>query len=216
LWPTAAHRSLEPEVVSMKRRSLVISLSIFVLALSAVVPAGATWSPQRQDQEVPKETFSGTLVGIGGALAGRTVSFTLRLDGRTSRGVALRYAQLLRTKGQTALQRQLEHNDLGSFAVVGQVGKRVNFAYETATPEGRRITVLFERWLQFFELRYGTRSQDYPFSYLELSIDANGKGSGTFIGAAKVYFEKDDPSTLTVENFSTYPLRVVNVEVSRD
>ena len=48
-----------------------------------------------------------------------------------------------------------------------------------------------------------------------MSVDKNGNGTGTLIGAAKLYFEKDDPATLNVENFATYPLRVVNVRMER-
>ena len=56
------------------------------------------------------------------------------------------------------------------------MGRDLNFILETQTENGRKITILFERWLQMFELRYGTRSQDYPFAYIELFINDNGKG----------------------------------------
>lgn len=101
---------------------------------------------------------------------------------------------------------------MGRFAVTGHTGLPVNFAYVSDTGDGRRITVLFERWIEPFELRRGMRSQFYPFSYLELSLDRDGRGGGIFIGAAKVSFDREEPTTLNVENFSTYPLRVVNVE----
>ena len=46
-----------------------------------------------------------------------------------------------------------------------------------------------------------------------ITVDRAGKGSGIMIGAAKVFIDDDDPDTLTVENFGTYPLRLVNVEL---
>src|SRR5256885_10035521 len=44
------------------------------------------------------------------------------------------------------------------------------FPYTTLF-RSRKITVLFERWLKMFEVRNGTRSEDYPFTYLELFIN---------------------------------------------
>lgn len=189
--------------------TLSLLITLFLPALQPSVGA------QPQDEEEIREVYSGTLVGLGGTVGGRTATFTLNLTGRSTRDQALRYAELLRTKGQDALRKQLDGRDVGRFSLTGRAGQTVNFAYEQQTPEGRRVIAVWERWLQPFELRYGSRSQDYPFTYLEISIDRNGKGTGTLIGAAKLYFEKDDPSQLTVENFATYPIRVVNVRLER-
>jgi hypothetical protein len=76
---------------------------------------------------------------------------------------------------------------------------------------GRRITILFERWLNLFEVRYGTRSEDYPFTYAEIYLDAQGKGEGTLIPAARIRFEKDN-QTVEIENFGMYPARLAGVQ----
>jgi len=80
---------------------------------------------------------------------------------------------------------EIHKEDLGQFAVGGNVGRNINIVREHRTDHGRKITLVFERWLQMFELRYGTRSEDYPFTYAELYIDDNGKGEGSLIPAAK-------------------------------
>jgi hypothetical protein len=197
----------------MKRRSLVVAAALCVVAALTAIPSPATVREPQQDVESIKEVYTGTLMGIGGAASGRTIGFTLTLNGRVSRSATLRYVALLKEKGQDALLKQLDGRDLGSFAVTGRTGRTVNFAYERSTPEGRQLIVVFERWIELFEVRYGLRSQNYPFSYLEISFDNDGdKGQGTFIGAARLYFDDDTPDTLTVENFATYPLRVVDVE----
>jgi hypothetical protein len=197
----------------MTKRMLILATTALTLALYAAVPAAGAAAPQVEEGR--REVFTGTLMGIGGTAGGRTAPFTLTLDSYVTRQQALQYVNLLREKGQDAFQRQIDDRDLGSFSLTGRIRRQVNFAFSQPTEEGRRIIILFERWVQPYELRYGTRSQNYPFSYLELSIDREGKGHGTFIGAARVYFEKDDPSTLTVENFGVYPLRVVGVEQER-
>jgi hypothetical protein len=99
---------------------------------------------------------------------------------------------------------------LGTIQFEG-LGRDINVVREKQTEAGRKITIVFERWLQFFELRYGTRSVDYPFTYIELYINAQGKGEGTMIGAARISWDKKKDA-IDVENFATYPLRLVNVE----
>ena len=198
----------------MRRHSIVLLGVLAAFVGSA--PAGRVLAaPPQKDSHEFRETYTGTLVGIGGGAGGRTANFTLRLNASVSPDVVQRYAELLRSKGQDALLDQLRDKDVGTFSVTGQTGRTVNFAFIQNTGEGRRVIVIFERWLQLFEIRNGTRSENYPFTYLEFSIDEKGKGNGTFIGAAKVYFDKDDPNTLNVENFATYPLRVVNVTAKR-
>lgn len=100
---------------------------------------------------------------------------------------------------------------LGTFALTGQVGRDVNVVRVRRTETGRRITLLFERWLNLFEVRYGTRSQDYPFTYAEIFVDAQGKGEGTLISAARIRFDKDD-QMVEIENFGIYPTRLAGIQ----
>jgi hypothetical protein len=69
--------------------------------------------------------------------------------------------------------------------------------------------ILFERWMNIYELRSGARSVDYPFSYVELILDPDGRGEGTFIPAARVRFAGGNQ--VEVENFGIYPARLFGV-----
>ena len=74
-----------------------------------------------------------------------------------------------------------------------------------------RIRVVFKRWLGFGELRRGTRSVDYPFTYVELRINQNGRGDGMIIPAARV--RARGSNTLEVEDFGTFPGRLLGVRM---
>ena len=161
-----------------------------------------------------KETFTGTIVGIGGELGGVTRPFTLTIKGQTSDEEAARLIDVLKSGGQEALLRAIHKEDLGQFAVEGNVGRKINAVREHRTEHGRKITLVFERWLRMFELRYGTRSEDYPFSYAELYIDDDGKGEGSIIPAARIYFDKKEQNTVAIENFGIYPARLANVRLA--
>jgi hypothetical protein len=103
--------------------------------------------------------------------------------------------------------------ELGHFSVDGQVGRDLNFVQESQSPKGRKITIIFERWLRMFEVRNATRSRDYPFTYIELFVDDNGKGEGSLVGLAKLSADKQNPNTFDIENFGTYAAKLMGVEL---
>src|SRR5207253_3958010 len=149
-----------------------------------------------------REVYTGTVIGVGGQLGGVSRPFTLTIEGHTSDLEARRDVAILAEGRQDALLRALRDKRLGYFSLGGQLGRDLNFVQETPTANGgRRITVLFERWLNLYEVRYGTRSEDYPFTYIELLIDRAGKGEGSLIPAAKIYFDKQHGNQVDVENF---------------
>ncbi len=160
-------------------------------------------------QRATKETSTGTIVGIGGALGGVSRPFTMEIDGVTSDADAERFAEILRTQGQDALLKAITKEKKGRFAVDGHVGHDLNTVRSHESPNGRRITAIFDRW----EKMYGTRSLDYPFTYIELFVDNSGKGEGSLIAAAKIYFDKKNRNTVNIENFGIYPARLMGVQL---
>jgi hypothetical protein len=170
---------------------------------------------RQKDQTSTKEVYTGTAVAIGGGFGGRSRSFTLELTGNTSDAEAQQDFQILQAQGQDALMKAIGKTKLGFFSFEGQVGRDLNFVQETDTEDGRKIVVLFERWLKMFEVRNGTRSEDYPFTYIELFINDKGKGEGSLIGQARVSMDKRHTGMLDVENFGTYPARLMGVELRK-
>jgi hypothetical protein len=194
----------------MRRKETSVSL-ILVRVVAAVF--FLTLSSATAQQLRGRQEFTGTIVGTGGNLGGRTYSFTLTIDRFTADAEASRDAQILRTRGQDAVLDVIRKQKVGTFSLVGQLGRDVNFARVRRMPDGRlRIVAAFERWLNMYEVRYGTRSQDYPFTYIEIYFDENGKGEGTLIPAARISFNRKNQNQLDIENFGIYPARLVGVE----
>jgi hypothetical protein len=179
-------------------KSLVFFATLVLLSFAPKINA------QRQ------EVYTGTIVGVGGRLGGVSRPFTLTLNGYTADGAAKRAVATLAEGGQDRLLSEIRNNNLGRFSIGGQLGREVNFVVEDRLPNGdRKIMILFERWLNLYEARYGSRSTDYPLSYVELIVDRNGHGQGTFIPAARVRFNKKNE--VEVENFGIYPARLSGV-----
>jgi len=166
-----------------------------------------------------KEVLQGTVISFGSGFDTRTRSalFSLNINGTTSDQDTQRYLDLLREGGQDSVLKEIEKQDLGRFSVGANVGVPINFVRESTVDGKRRIFVVFERWTQFAELRGGYRSLDYPFGVIELFIDPKtGKGEGTYIAAARVNWDKDSKNgqyQVEIENFATYPARLMGVKV---
>lgn len=165
-----------------------------------------------------QETFTGTIIatGSGRNVATRTSNFTLTLKGLTSNDKTEQYLQTLKTNGQTSLLESIRNEDLGSLVVGGQLGRTLNVVRERNVDGKRKIYVLFERWTEFAELRGGYRSLDYPFGYVELTIDPRtGSGEGKYFAAAKVRMKKNKDSgvyQVEVEDYATFPAKLVQVK----
>lgn len=163
-----------------------------------------------------RETFTGTVVSFGTGLNTRTVTrtFTLTIDGTTSDQLAQEYLGTLQSGGQDDLLDAINNRTLGRFSVGANVGVPVNVVRERVENGQRRIFIVFERWMQFAELRGGYRSTDYPFGVIELNIDERtGKGEGTYIAAAQIRWKKgkNNDYYVEVENFATFPARLMGV-----
>ena len=200
----------------MKTKRLLGTLGIcciFTIGLSLAPPSLTGEDKERPPRSSAKEVYTGSVAAIGGQFAGASRPFTLEISGYTPSDEAQRDFDILRTKGQDDFIKAISHKKFGSFSLDGQVGRDLRFVQESQTEKGRKITILFERWLQMFEVKYGTRSQDYPFTYIELFVNDNGKGEGSVVGLAKVSFDKKNPDTLDVENFGTYAAKLMGVEL---
>jgi len=160
-----------------------------------------------------KEVYTGTVVAIGGQFGGASRPFTLEITGYTPGEEVQQDFEILQTRGQDDFMKAISHKKLGRFSLDGQVGRDLNFVQESQTEKSRKITILFERWLRMFEVRYGTRTRDYPFTYIELFVDDNGKGDGSIVGLAKVSADKKNPNTLDIENYGTYAAKLMGVDL---
>ncbi|HUR98946.1 MAG TPA: hypothetical protein VMZ26_12840 [Pyrinomonadaceae bacterium] len=164
-------------------------------------------------------TITGTAVIYGTGFNTRTISrpFTMVVNGRTSAAQATQYLNTLQRGGQDDLLRELDHNDLGRFSLTGSVGQPLSAVIVDEDNGSTRIRAVFQRWIGFGELRYGLRSADYPFGYVEIRIDPQtGRGEGTIIPAARIRFRNarnGGMDQVEIEDFGTFPGRLMGVQM---
>lgn len=163
------------------------------------------------------ETYTGTVLsyGMGRNIRTTTNTFTLNINGITSDADVDRAVAVLQEGGQDDLLSAIRKNDFGNFAVGGRLGRDLIGVRIDQVDGKKRIRAVFERWMNFSEIRGGYRSVDYPFGYLELLIDPEtGKGEGTFLEAAKIRWKRDkslNQYVVEIEDFGTFPARLMGV-----
>ena len=189
----------------MKRKRIFVFL--FVLCCAALFPLPT------QSHMDGTQRINGTVVSISGRSAGRSSQFSLIINRYTAAGQLRELNEALGRGGQNELLKTLSKMDAGRIQFGGGVGVPANAIIPDQWGDGgTKLTVLYERYIRFFELRYGTRSQDYPIGYAEIFLDNRGRGEGTLIPAAKVRLRGEN--TWEVEDFGVLPARLMGLRSS--
>jgi len=181
-----------------------------VILLLAITALFSATNASAQDRYAGT-TITGTVYFISGPRPGRSLPFTLNISRTTTAQEVNQLNATLQSGGQDRLLRSLSGMNAGRIQIGTGVGVTANTILVTDQGDGRtKITVIYERYLRFAELRYGARSQDYPFGYAELYV-GRGENEGMLIPAARIRLR--DGATWEVEDFGTFPARLMGLRV---
>jgi hypothetical protein len=193
----------------MNKKPACLTLLLFCIALIALCPQ----SSNAQGRSARREVYRGNITFIGGPRGVITDFFTLTIESYTPDERVQNLLDVLRRDGQDGLLKAVGKDKRGRMQIGSGLSRDINEVWIAPTEEGRKITVISERWLGFGELRRGARSVDYPFTYIELYVEDDGKVEGSLIPAARVRFKRD--KTIEIENFGIYPARLTNIKQRR-
>ncbi|HEV2800808.1 MAG TPA: hypothetical protein VGW12_09945 [Pyrinomonadaceae bacterium] len=173
--------------------------------------SGSVALGQRRGGAGRQQEILGTVVGVGGRFGGRTAPFRLIVNRYTTADEVQQLNAALQSGGQNELLRVLSRMEAGRIMVGNNVGVDANVIISVPQETGTKLIVLYERNINFYELRYGTRSEDYRFGYAEMFLRrGRGTSEGTFIPAAKVRLR--DGNTWEVEDFGVFPARLMGLQ----
>ena len=193
----------------MKRTTLSSALGVLVLA--GLAGASAAQQPAAGSQ-LPEQ-----LVGIVAGMQGRggTTFLTMHIDSTSTDEEVKALGTLLKEKGQEGVVAAMFKMDRGWLKLGPTLGYTVAVVRSTVTEHGRRLVLVTERPIQLFESRRHTRSVDYPFGIIELSLDADGKGTGKLIAAAQARFNADGTAEIVSLGAQPYEILQVHPEKAR-
>ncbi|MFL6196036.1 MAG: hypothetical protein ACJ75H_17785 [Thermoanaerobaculia bacterium] len=182
-------------------RSLRMGFAVFALFLSAAAFGQARGGDQ----------FTANLVDPQGGSRGVTTRpVVIHIDHYSSEADLQRYAGILNRKGANGLRDALWDQEVGYIRIGGGLGYPIAVARSRpAKGGGRTVRIMLDRPISFSEAAYGGRTRDYPFTFIELTLDkGNGRGAGEFYALAKVRLSGN---TVDVESYSPQPLRLLSV-----
>ncbi len=180
-------------------------LSLLVLALALLTPTLFA-----QEGKPEPERYSGVLVGTGGAMGGKTLNFDFRITSYTPDEDVDQLATLLKDKGQDALRSALEKMDRGRVNPVMSTGTAIAVARKRQVGNETVLTVVTARYLTFYEIYKGLRTRDYPFGFMQFTLNEKGEGTGQVMVAAKIRFDKKK-NTYEIESYGNQYIKAVNV-----
>jgi len=160
-----------------------------------------------------KPQLTGTLVAPAGtAVRADSAPVVIHIDHYTEDAEAQRLEGILQRKGPNALRDALWDQEAGFIRVGGGLGYPIAAARSHQLPDGGTlIRLMIDRPIAQTEVINNLRTVDYPFAYVEIKLDRNGKGDGEFYQAAKVSMTGSD--RLEVESYSPQPLKLLAVQM---
>ena len=183
-------------------RSLLIA-GAGLLAIAAQTGWAQTSNPEPRQPE----QFAGVLANLA---SGRSAQIVVHVDSFTPAGDLRTLALLLKEKGQNAMEAALFNmKPRGWIRIGSSLGYQVPLISSVPTPTGRRIVVIADRPIQFWEQWQGTRSVHYPFGMIVLDLDRTGHGEGRLIAAMRAKFNRD--GQVELESFGTEPFRIIGL-----
>ena len=184
--------------------------ALFPRCLLAAAALVVVFTPALSAQNV-KERFTGFAINMNGAANTSTVDFMIeRWSTDAERNTLLKLIPGEHQDPQKLVDALQDMKSVGTIRTPRTLAWDLRYARQFKDPEGgRRIILVTDRPIGFGEARNQGRSMDYPFTILEIRLNANDEGEGKIFGGSKIYVEKGE---MVVENWGTQPTRFNNIK----
>jgi hypothetical protein len=163
-----------------------------------------------------EERFSAFAVNVSNIGTGQAGTVLIRIKRYSTDAERDRLFAALSADGEDALLRELQKlPEIGGIRTPRSLEWRIHFARERKGEHGdRRIILLTDRPISFWEARNRPRTVDYPFTLIELRIPPEGKGEGKLSLLTSIRFDKDQ-KIVELENYASEPVRLSEVTPER-
>ena len=189
-----------------------------ILLSLAVILSAAALDAQRSSASIPLPLrLTGALIsggGFGNPTGTARVDITVTRWSTPEERTLL--AEALTNQGEEALLQELSKaKPVGTIRVNTQLAYDLRYASETPRDEGgTRVSLATDRPMSAWEIWNSPQYSRYPFTLIDLTLDRNGRGSGSLMLAARVTAGSDG-RFIFVENFATQPIAITQLQVER-
>ena len=119
--------------------------------------------------------------------------------------------------GQNALLKALQkvRPRVGYIRTPNSLGYDLQYAYRFVNSDGTsRVVIGTDRPINFWEARNQPRTIDYPFTIIEMRLDAKGQGEGRMAAGTKISKSKDG-KTVELENYGISPVALNEIKLQK-
>jgi len=104
---------------------------------------------------------------------------------------------------------------VGYIRSANSIGYDLQYAWRIVNSDGTsRIIIGTDRPVSFFEASRNTRTMDYPFTIIEMRLDAKGEGEGRMASGTKISKSKDG-KTIELENYGISPVALNQIKLQK-
>ena len=101
---------------------------------------------------------------------------------------------ILKEKGQRSLFDEMNKRDAGRIYKRGETGNEIALAEKWQNGNDTVITMISARRMSMFETNAKGVSTQYPFAFLQVTLNSQGEGSGKLVQAAAIKYDKEKDS----------------------
>jgi len=183
-------------------------------APAAIILAAAVLILPVVSAQTPKESFTGFAINMNSGPSTATVDFTVErwstdADREALLGV-LKEEKDINRANDLMLKALVKMPKVGHIRTPQTLAWDLHYAHQTPLEGGgRRIVLGTDRPIGFREARNSARTMDYPFTIVEIRLDANDKGEGKILAGTRLEIDKN--GALVIENYAQQPVRFNNI-----
>jgi hypothetical protein len=183
-------------------------LALILTGLALTVPA-------QSDTPAGRETFNAFAVNMGSSTQRTSTSHVkISIDRWSTEEERRRLVAAFTEGGDDGLLKDLQKmKPLGRISTPDSIGYDLRYAHQIPLASGgRRILIATDRPMTYWETSNRPRSFDYPYTFIEMRLDAKGKGQGKMTLVTKVNAFGD---TIELENYDISPVQLSNITASK-
>ena len=184
---------------------------IICLVLAGLFAFAAT--PATSGQATLPEHFAAFAVSTGGPrTSGVAGQIDITIERWSTEAETDRFLAALKKGGQEALIEEFaDVKAVGTIRSPGALGYDLRYAQQEDLGDGiRRIVLATDRPMSFYETVNKPLSSDYPFTYIELRVNGEGRGDGKLAIASALAATRNG-KMIQVYNFDVQPIQLNEV-----
>ena len=181
--------------------------------LISCVALGATLTASTAASQATTERFTAFAINTNTGGGAATANVDIQITRWTPDAERERLTTILLEQGAAKMLDALKALPrVGSIRTTGTVGWDLRYARRTELPDGgQRIELITDRPIGTFEAADQSRSMEYPFTMVDIRLNAKGEGDGKLYVATRIAADRGT-KVIVMENYNIAPVTLTAVK----